>query len=205
MFHYRMSLIFMTLFFTCIFGVYAENENKTIHCKITRSDYLFSSVFDIHDQVASMGSIVKNKFHLTTHYDAYDPIGEYEGQGVCRLFCLGAIFSWGTEIDIYNASGDKIGLIDGQFVTMGRAKFSIHDADNQCIAIAYLDKNCMGFSIVDPDNSNLILAKLNRNYVQNAVDNWDIFVFAPEQLPLAIVKIFAAFACDSQSKFKPDL
>ena len=180
-------------------------DEETLHYHVTRSDYTFSSVFDIASEKSNFGSIIKSVFHISTHYDSYDRFGLYDGQGICRIVTLGLIYTWGTEIDIYDANGDRIGLIDGQVISAEPAKFSFYDAEGNRIFIAYLDKNCMSFTLVDPNNSAFILAHLTRNFIPNIIDNWDVSLYRPELLPKLFLKVFAAFACDTQHKFKPDL
>ncbi len=182
-----------------------EAKDNTISYQVKRSDYTFSTVFDMSTEKLSMGSVVKSVFHIKTHYDAYDRFGLYEGQGICRISGLGVLYTWATEIDLYDAEGNEAGMIDGQVVSTEPAKFSFYDAIGQRVAIGYLDQHCMGFTLVDPDNSSFILARLNRNFIQGAVDNWDVIIYHPERISPLQVKVFAAFVCDTQHKFKPDL
>lgn len=195
------------LSFFVLIACYLEAKQEVINYHVSRSDYTFSSVFDMKGQHKhqSLGSVVKSAFHVKTHYDAYDHQGKYEGQGICRLACLGLIYSWGAEIDVYDAQGNKIGLIDGQVMSSEPAKFSFYDENGSRIAIAYLDQNCAGFSLIDPQNSAFILARLERNFVKDTIDSWDVNLYYPEHVSNHLVKIFAAFVCDTQDKFKPDL
>lgn len=204
--YYKWIGLFVLLLWTCLHHVEAKEKEETISYRVTRSDYTFSTVFDMATDKFSLGSVVKSVFHVRTHYDAYDRFGLYEGQGICRSFTsLGAFYTWATEIDVYNAEGDKVGMIDGQAVSTEPAKFSFYDELGQRVAIGYLDQNCMAFTLVDPDNSSFVLARLSRIFVQDAVDSWDVVIYHPERLSSRLVKIFAAFACDTQHKFKPDL
>ena len=190
---------------TCISHIEAKEMDNVISYRVTRSDYTFSTIFDMATDKNLVGSVVKSVFHIATHYDAYDRFGIYEGEGICRLFCLGLFYTWGTEIDLYNAEGEKVGMIDGQVMSSETAQFSFYDAFGQRVAIGYLDQNCMGFSLVDPNNSSFILARLSRNFILDTIDNWDVVIYHPERISPRLVKIFAAFACDTQNKFKPDL
>ncbi|WP_068467541.1 hypothetical protein [Candidatus Protochlamydia phocaeensis] len=182
-----------------------EPPPSPIHYRVSRIDYTFSSVFDMVKDKQPMGNVVKSVFHIATHYDAYDRFGLYEGQGVCRILCLGLFYAWGTEIDIYDAHDRKIGFIDGQVATAEPAKFSFYNAAGERVAIAYLDQNCMGFSVVDPNNTSFVLARLTRNFIPGFPDTWDVVLYYPDLLPPCFVKIFAAFACDSQNRFRADL
>lgn len=193
------------LFLTGFCGIDAGEKENVIHYRVTRSDYTFSTVFDMALGKTYLGCVVKTPFHLTTHYDAYDRLGVYEGQGICRLFCLGVFYIWGTEIDVYNINGEKVGFIDGQLVSSEPAKFSFYTASGQRAAIAYLDQNSAGFSLIDPNNPARIFARLTRNFIIDAIDNWEVMIYDSERIDPRLVKIFAAFVCDTQNKFKADL
>lgn len=183
----------------------SEISSTSPHYRVTRSDYTFSTVFDMSTDKESMGSIVKSIFNVATHYDSYDRFGLYKGTGSCRLFCLGLFYTWATEIDVYDEQGQYTGMIDGQVVSAEPAKFSFYNSDGQRVAIGYLDQNSMGFSLVDPDNAAFVLARLTRNFIVDTVDSWDVVIYHPERIPSPLVKIFAAFVCDTQDSFKPDL
>lgn len=181
-----------------------EGAEQSHHYRVTRSDYTFSTIFEMATEKQALGSVEKSMFHLTTHYDAYDQYGIFEGEGICRMLSLGLFCTWATEIDIYDEAGEYAGMIDGQVVSTEPAKFSFYDAAGERFAIAYLDKNYMGFLLVDPENSAFVLARLTRNYIIDAVDDWNVAIYQPELLPARMMKIFAAFVCDTQNDFKPD-
>lgn len=181
-----------------------EENGAASRFYIKRNDYTFSTVFEMISKDGLLGTAAKSVFRITTHYDLYDVGGNYEGQGACRFFCLGLFYTWGTEIDIYDAEGFTIGVIDGQAATSESGKFSIYDAEGNRLGIAYLDQNCSSFSIVHPDNSSRHLARLSRNFLENNVDCWDVIIYEPNAIPLKVIKVFAAFACDTQGKFKKD-
>ena len=193
------------LVITCVTHVYPSCNDEPLNFRVARSDYTFSTVFDMANEKNNFGSVVKSIFHIATHYDCYDRYGLYEGQGICRMVTLGLIYTWATEIDIYNTHGNSVGMIDGQVTSAEPAKFSFYDADGNRTCIAYLDKNCMSFVLVDPDNPSFVLARLTRNFILDTIDNWDVALYHPDRLPLKFVKIFAAFACDTQNEFKSDL
>lgn len=194
------------LFLVTFISIEAKDKRTDFNqYRVTRNDYTFSTVFDMAAGNDPMGSVVKSMFHIATHYDSYDRFGLYQGRGICRLFCLGVFYTWGTEIDVYGENGQYEGMIDGQAVSSEPAKFSFYNDRGERVAIGYLDQNQMGFSLVDPNNSSLILARLIRNFIPGTLDNWDVAVYYPEQISPNFVKIFAAFVCDTQDSFKPDL
>jgi hypothetical protein len=173
--------------------------------RVTRNDYTFSTVFEMAINDRLVGTAYKSSFHLMTQYDLYDSKGQYQGYGSCRFFSLGLFYTWATEIDVYDPYGYYVGMIDGQIASLEPAKFSIYDATGNRTGIAYLDKNCVAFSIVDPNNEARLLARFNRNFLQDTVDYWEVDIYEPEAISLKIIQVFAAFACDTQGKFKPDI
>ncbi len=203
-FHWLGLFGFLLLTQFCVIEA-KERHHGTNYYHVIRSDYTFSTVFDMASDEEPIGSVVKSLFHLTTQYDSYDSFGVYKGNGICRLFCLGVFYTWATEIDLYDENGQYEGMIDGQVVSSEPAKFSFYNKQGQKIAIGYLDQNCMGFSLVDPNHSTFVLARLTRNFILDTVDNWDVAIYHPDRISPLLVKIFAAFVCDTQDKFKPDL
>lgn len=199
--------IYLLLVITLLtsFTLKAEEENASaFRYYVKQNDYTFSTVFEMISKNSLIGSATKSMWHVTNVYDLYSPSGEYEGQGSCRFFCLGLLYTWGTEIEIYDANGYSIGVIDGQAASSEPAKFSIYDAEGNRLGIAYLDQNCSSFSIVHPDNSARHLARLSRNFLQDNIDCWEVVLYEQNAIPLKILKVFSVFACDTQEKFKKD-
>ena len=171
---------------------------------VRQRDYLLSTVFEFNGKEQFLGSIVKEPFHLRTQYDLYSETGVFQGMGICRILTLGAIYAWGTEIDVYDERGGKVGVIDGQAVTGAAAKFSIYDGKGAHVGIAYLDLNAGAFTLVDPANEKRPLASYRRNFVKDIVDHWDVKVYDACAIDLRLIKIFAGFAIDTQEYFKKD-
>lgn len=68
---------------------------------ITEKAYRFSTEFEMQSKDRYLGTLVKkNFFQLRTSYELYDPIGNYEAQGICRILSLGAVYVWAKEIDV---------------------------------------------------------------------------------------------------------
>jgi len=173
--------------------------------RVTRNNHTFSTTFEMSNKNSNFGGVEKCKFHLATQYDSYDTYGNYEGQGLSRLFSLGFFYTWGAQIDIFNEIGQNIGMIDGHVMNFEPGSFSFYDQYGNCLAIACFDKKILGFNLIDPINSNRTLARLIRHQVSNLADSWEVINYHPEIIPPLLVKIFAAFACDKQKKFARDL
>lgn len=160
---------------------------------------------EMRSQDRYLGSLIKNHFlKLRTSYDLYDSIGNYEAQGVCRIFSIGAVYVWAKEIDIYDQEGKKLGMIDGQAWTAANARFGIYDRKDNLIGIACLDCKNSSFTILDPANNRQVVAQLKRNFAHNAADYWDVILYDTSSFDARILKIFSAFAIDFQEYFRED-
>lgn len=179
-------------------------KKKEVSFKVYPKDYTFSRVFDFISKESPVGSVIKSSLHVRTHYDLYSAKGDYEGQGICKILCLGAIYVWGTEIDLYDSQGNPAGFIDGQVVTTEPAKFSLYDRFGHRVAIAYLDEDSRGFSLVHPENTGILLARLTRKFLTDMPDYWTVHLYEPEIISEQMIKIFAAFVCDRQGSFRED-
>lgn len=203
-------------FFICIFSSLIAHEPKSHHqqhgdtwagkegFRISRDDYTFSTVFELAVDDKLVGTVYKGVFHVMNHYDLYNTKGDYEGTGICRFFTLGLFYTWATEIDIYDAYGNYVGMIDGQMASLEPAKFSLYDSAGKRTGIAYLDQNCSAFSVMHPEKEQRLLARFTRNFLDDTVDTWDVDVYEPNAISSQIIRVFAAFACDTQDKFKAD-
>ena len=194
----RWIFLICSMFF--INGIAAEPLNYTI----TEKDYRFSTYFEMQSKDRYVGTLIKKKYEVRTSYELYDPIGNYEGKGICRALSLGALFAWAKEIDVYDQDGNTLGMIDGQAFTAANAKYSLYDAAGNLLGIAYLDYGSSSFVIVDPSNGKQVLGQLKRNFVQNTLDYWDVVLYDTAAIDVRILKVFSAFAIDFQEYFKED-
>lgn len=146
------------------------------------------------------GKIKKSAFRIRTNYDLSDENG-WQATGITRVLSLGAIYSWATDIDIYDTRGVKIGLIYGNIATVESAKFTIYSYDEKgnatVVGVALANTDFTHFSITKPVN-NLPICDLIRNV---ETDNWNVSVVTPEIIDDRIVRIFAGFVIDFQNKF----
>lgn len=200
--------------FCCITQLQATSQStqpNTTMFTINEKEYLFSNAFEFSSNATPCGLVEKKRFaylHLTNHYDYYDELGNWQARGVSRLFSLGALFSWGTEIDVKDNQNNTIGMIDGQIATLASARFSIYEYDTKgkwhLKGIAFMDDEKRSFSIVDPENNKHLLGSLNRIFLPNLRDHWQCKVFDTNAIDMRIIKVFAAFAVDHQEYFRAD-
>lgn len=199
----------LSLFLSCwlligaVAPIYADNENA-LHYTVTKHNYTFSTEFEMANNSQFLGSVVKSKFRLFTRYDVYDRLGAFGGQGIKKLSISGLLGVWGTDIGVKDEAGNYVGFIDGEIASFQAAKFVFYDTEDNRVGVAYLDENCSAFTIYDGMTEKRILARLTRNFVQETVDYWDVTIYDTQAISPLIVQVFAAFACDSQGKFKRD-
>lgn len=209
--------MFKSLLTVCAFAcasLFAHGEShhpKPIKFTIHEKAYRFSNNFEFTQEEVPMGLVSKKRFaygHLVNHYEVYDSEGKWEATGKSRILTLGALFSWATEIDVYNGKGKRVGMIDGQVFTMASARFSIYNYDETgkwtLAGIAFMDNEKKSFSIIDPLNDKRILCVLRRVFVPNVQDHWECNVFHREAIDERTIKVFAAFAVDHQEFFRAD-
>ena len=202
----KIASIIVPLLLLCSTAVAAP-----VNFTVREREYLFSNYFEFSADKQPIGVVVKKHYaylHLTNNYDVYSAKGAWEATGVSRLFCLGAFYSWATEIDIYDTNGTRVGLIDGQAVTTAAARFSIYEygSDGTAIlkAIAFMDDERRSFSLLDAENDKLVIAAVQRIFLPNLRDHWECNVFDSDLLDMRIIKVFCAFAVDHQEFFRPD-
>lgn len=172
--------------------------------EVYKKSYAFSTYFEMVEEGISSGTVVKQSFSLHSCYDCYDREGIYQGTGICRIFSLGFLFAWATEIDIYDNEGYFVGFIDGKILTTTKARFGFYDSTGRLSAIAYADNDLTGYSLVDPDNAYHAIAALTRFFVPDLPDPWSVSVYEPEVMDPLMIQIFAAFSVDRQGAFRPD-
>lgn len=185
---------------------HCDNQDYSyLNFDVYSQEYTFTTIFDFVGKNDFLGTIAKSVFNVRTHYDIYDIHGKYQGTGICRLLTLGAIYDWAREIDVWGANDEYVGMIDGQVATGAKAKYSLYNGTGSRVGIAYLEKGCTAFVINHPDNEYHKIAYLKRHFIPDEKDHWSITVFDENAIDLRIIKVFAAFALDSQNSFKEDI
>lgn len=197
------KLLFGLLLCFSFSALHADNGGSLTY-SVQKKKYPFSTVFELATPKSMVGTVVKSAFHVRTHYDLYDAKGVYRATAICRILTLGLLYDWGTEMDVYDPSGNYLGMIDGQAVTGASAKFSFYDGRSNHVAIAYLDQNHSGFTLLNPINEYHTIAQYTRRFVEDAIDPWDVSIFDADEVPNELLHIFSAFAVDRQGAFKID-
>ena len=194
-------------------SLFGSNLNAEVHFEkpykftIRQQDYLLSSEFHIQSDSYN-GVVKKSAFRVCVNYDLSDKHG-WQATGVKRILSLGYLAAWGAEIDVIDTRKQKIGLITGKVLTTAAARFNIYEYDDEgtCnwVGIACLDGKAQSFTVYQASNNPIYpIARLDRVFVPNAKDYWSIDVYEPSMIDDRIVRIFAAFALDTQEDFLAD-
>lgn len=206
---------YWVFFFLCTIS-FALTAHEGYEFTVQKKEYFSQSVFEFESKgERPFGTVIIYRYinPLRTHYHYYDDNGIWQSTARSVLLCYGAGGwgrKWGTEIEIfdneatYYSQGNRIGYIDGQVATTAPAKFSLYNRSNEVVGIAYLDETKSGFTIVDPSNDKKIIARLTRNFIQDVIDPWEVSVYDKTSIDPIMIKMFAAFAVDSQDYFKVD-
>jgi hypothetical protein len=191
------------------FGV-AANDGEPLQYEIHLKQYRFSTYYQLMSQNKPVGKIVtpKRPWNLRTNYDLYTQEGVKEANGKFAFFNPAAWSSiWGVsgaDLYIVDGEGNDVGYIDGEFLTLEKAKYSFYNAKNEIVANAYLDGNRTGYTIVHPEYDTVPIALLKRHYVQGTIDYWSVSVYNTEAVDLRMIKIFSAFAVHTQDSVNKD-
>ena len=199
---------------------YCADEPEPYSFDITEKKYACSNSYEMESDNCYFGTVDRSKYRWNTfkkekfnlihpQYNLYNTCGEWEATGTVHLLStggLGICYTWGKDISIKDSCDHDIGFIDGELLSIEHAKFSISDYEKGgVVGVAYLDCDHTGFTVVDPCNDKRVIASYKREFVRDTVDCWHVDVYEPEAIDLRILKVFAAFAVDTQGDFKEDL
>lgn len=189
-----MKKILLTCLLALSFGSLMASE--AVKFTVYQNPYCFSTYFELMAKDEYCGRVIRPHIRLRTCYELYDAQGEYEGEGICRAFSLGSIYSWARAVDLYDDWGNKIGLIDGKMLTTERAKFNLYGVEGLKVARAYLDANKTNVLLMENSKTERLLGHLTRKIQTEGTDVWEVSLYDPTSIDLRILKLFAAFLSD---------
>ncbi len=184
----RLTLLFVFFCSTLFSG-------EPISFSVIKSGYTLSTYYEFVSGEAYLGRIIKSSIRVRTCYDLYDSKGDYEGEGICRALSVGSLYAWAREIDLYDHGGEKIGMIDGKILTLGRARFDLYNSQNRHLCSAYFNNDGTLFTLFDTSE-----AERNLGYLIGGQE-LDVTLFDSNTLDLRILKFFSAFIADHWEKF----
>ncbi len=186
-------------------GFSAPTDEPAENWRVIKNSPLFSTSadFDFKNGNSSVGRVVRTGLLCPRYYyDLYSVQDNFEARGITRFFSLGFLFSWGVEIDIYDASSRYLGLIQGQTLTKARAKFMFYGPMGETRGIAYLNSEKANLLIVSPLDESVVLAELTGD-AYGDVSSWAVKLnHRLLEVDSRLLKIFSAFVADYHSSFK---
>lgn len=203
------KIILSSLFALCLSPVLASagvHEDHPYHFSINKEVSKTAETYVIKARQSDTypGNVKKSSFRIRTNYDLSNKQG-WQATGITRILSLGSVYSWATDIDIYDTRGVKIAMIDGDLATLESAKFNLYEYDDEgnetLVGVAFADDDFKRFTIHPTSSDPNTLAELTRNH---AGKTWDVHVENPEKLDDRLVRIFAGFVVDFQDKFLAD-
>lgn len=203
----RAFFLSLLLVFSFVFSLSAQSQFYLPVCPIevtidkSQLDYL--SYFPVDSSEGYLGNIIKRIHKTKTEYKYYDPSGQHVFlKASTRIFSLSHLFTWATEIDLYDTYDQPLGSIEGAIFTFSPAQFKFYDASKQLLAIAYMDVSRMGFTVVSADDQPI--AHLRRVFIPQQTDYWTLTIYDDRCLPPEFLMLFGAFAADTQESFRID-
>lgn len=181
----------------------AETKENTWRVMKNSPPLSYSAEFSYHKGEVLDGKVIRTGL-LTPryYYDLFDSQGNFQARGITRFLSLGTLFSWGIQIDLYDAES-FIGMIDGKVFTKARAKFVFYNNIGDSIGVAYLNNENADFIIVSPKDEATILADL-KGKAFGDLSSWEMKSFhQPSLFDERLLKVFAAFVADYHARFLP--
>ena len=182
----------------------AIHEDHPYSFTISPNFHALSTDFQISSDDTYIGTIKKNHLRFRTIYELFDE-NKWQAVGNIRFFSTGLFSIWASEIDIYDAKGVKIGMVNGQKGTTEEAKFTLYTSNEKGIttlagtALLNSDRDyCM---IVPRNRKKRPIGRMRRVFVPNGNDFWEVRVNRPNKIDDRIMRIFAAFIIDNQDTF----
>jgi hypothetical protein len=194
------AIVLSVLLFGAVDAYPKVNYSFRIHENKSR----FSKCFEIQSDEVNPGTVWKRPLTLRTCYDLFDGEGEFEAEGICRFFCMGLLYEWGTEIDVYDQEERRLGYIEGKAATTAAARFDIWNGKNRKVGIAYLNNSCTGITVYHPDRAAQVICSMERVVIPDAPDYWEVTVHDNRHIDRQVLEILAAWAVDRQSAFRED-
>lgn len=178
-----------------------SGKGAPLNYTIIKNVYQLSTYFEMFDSTSSVGRVIKPHFSLQLTYNLYDNLGDYQGQGVARVFSLGSIYTWARVIDVYDSTGISIGVFQGVMLTTALARFDFFSSSGLLLATAYVDYSVNSVTLVSPTVAEVPYGIIRRQYSVAGPDTWLVQLYDTALLDTRLFAIFSAFIIDNQDAF----
>jgi len=198
------SLFFFLVLAAKLVTSQAQADNTSQSLRVIKNSNLFSlsAEFDFKNTGVSTDKVIRTGGLSPRYfYDLFDEDHNFQARGITRALSLGAFYSWGVEIDLYDTEESYIGLIQGELLTRSRAKFSFYDHSGRRTLIAFLNTESPEFLMVSTEDEGVVLAKLKiQSY--GDIGTLDVNLLHDSMnIDERAFKIFCAFVTDYNQEF----
>ena len=179
-----------------------EEQKKSIQVFKHSPCLSYSAEFLLQNDNDCLEKIIRTGFMCPRYfYELFDEEDNFAVRGITRAFSWGLVFTRATDIDIYDNQDNFIGMIEGKILKMSRIQFNFYDANNNLVAIAYINYKTKDVTITSPDNPDQIFAKFTGlSFEENGSLNID-FIAEDCSIDDGLIKVFSAFIFDFYEKF----
>jgi len=184
----RYLLLFAVSAFTGAFTLAFGLDSFRVEPRV----YTFSTEFDIFVGEEAVATVNTEFFRFRREFDLMQN-GQKVATGVSRVFAFGALFDSLKKIDFYDRDEQKIGEVDGLWMTTTSGKFAFYDAEGQNVGVAYIDNSKMNVHLCDPIDPSRVIATFRCKYNPSGTCAWKIKVKEDGVIDERILFLFSSF------------
>lgn len=155
---------------------------------------------DVQVQGKSEGKVAESIIQLSRTFTWTDSSGQVAASART------AIVSWGTEINVYDGKGTKVGSIEERiFSSWFRtwSTYDIKDASGKQLAVSEKSE-WFGTTITLTSPSGAVVAELDRPWINIWSDTWNVYIKKPGVVDNGILVMIAAFKTASDRDHEGD-
>lgn len=195
-----MRKLLYTFLFTCLVS--------TLHAKPQKADVSPVLTFEVLKQVKSayttyefrslnesFGSVVTFPGMMGREFELYSSSGTQEASGITLLPSIQANLQSNSETYVFNPKSLRIGYFNGNMEPGGNLVIDCHNSE---AALVHVNSDMTNFIIVDPNHIEHCFVVVQCVDAYGQV--WKVDVFEKNVIDIRVLKIFAAFAAQSQVK-----
>lgn len=201
------SVLFIGYLATAYASLTDENPFFTSHPREMKILYPYSAFFRIQSEYgAELGTVTKHRNRMQQRiYRYYGMKNDQDLLATARVEFngLGQLFTWASGLEICNGKKEKMGSIQGTWMTFSPSYFYFYDAEGRLLGTADMDANGMGYSVYSACD-NLTVAKFTRINVPGRNDYWYVTIYDNNEIPPAMLILFGAFVVENQGEFRID-
>lgn len=184
-----------------VFGAFSFLDSNDGDIVLTeRVIFKLKNTLDVQVQGKSEGKVSESLIQLSRTFTWTDSSGQTAASART------AIVSWGTEINVYDGKGTKIGSIEERIFSSWFRTWSTYDIkDARGNQLAVSEKSeWLGTTITLTSPSGAVIAKLDRPWINIWSDTWNVYIKKPGIVDNGILVMIAAFKTASDRDHASD-